>query len=103
MPDVLPNGGPRYDVYCSGAVAHSIHEVHQQASKQGRGTAMVDALRQAIQRLKWNAADIGEPLYQLPALRMQVRTAVFRPIAVDFAVCTDRPLVFIKGVALLGQ
>jgi hypothetical protein len=33
---------------------------------------------------------------------MQVGTAVIRPLVVDFAVCEDRPLVFIKGVTLLA-
>jgi hypothetical protein len=33
---------------------------------------------------------------------MQVRTIVIRPLVVDFAVCEDHPLVFIKGVKLLA-
>jgi hypothetical protein len=32
---------------------------------------------------------------------MEIRTAVVGPLAVDFAVCEDQPLVFIKGVKLL--
>jgi hypothetical protein len=64
---------------------------------------MVEAFRQAIQRLRQKPRNFGEPLYRLPVLRMEVRTALLRPIAIDFAVCTDRPLVFIKGVILLGQ
>ncbi len=97
------NGGPRHEVYCSGLVAKSIQEVHQQATREGRGQAMLDAFRQAVQRLSQNPNNFGEPLYRLPVLRMQVCTAVVRPIAIDFAVCTDRPLVFIKGVILLSE
>jgi hypothetical protein len=33
---------------------------------------------------------------------MQVRTVIIRPVVVDFGVCEDRPLVFIKGVKLLS-
>jgi len=40
-------------------------------------------------------------LYRLPILRMQVRACVVRPLAVDFAVCEDRPVVIINGVTLL--
>jgi hypothetical protein len=96
------NGGLHHDVYCSGAVAKSIRDVQKQALKQGRGQAMLDAFRQAVQRLHSNPRDFGEALFRLPALRMEVYTAVVRPITIDFAVCTDRPLVFIKGVKLLG-
>jgi hypothetical protein len=34
---------------------------------------------------------------------MNVATAIVRPLAIDFAVCTDRPLVFIKRVKLLAK
>ena len=64
---------------------------------------MLDAFRQAVERLHKDPKNFGEPLFRLPVLRMQVCTAVVRPIAIDFAVCTDRPLVFIKGVKLLGK
>jgi len=62
---------------------------------------MVDAFRWTIQRLKLDPTALGEPLYRLPALRMLVYTVVVRPIAVDFGVCTDRPMVFIKDIKLL--
>jgi hypothetical protein len=45
---------------------------------------------------------VGEPLYRLTGLRMQVHTCLVRPLEIDYAVCEDRPLVFIKGVTLLG-
>ena len=101
--DYPGNGGPRYEVYCSGQVAKTIRDVHQQASQEGRGQAMLDAFRQGIQRLRKNPKNFGEALYRLPVLRMQICTAIVRPIAIDFALCTDRPLVFIKGVTLLSQ
>jgi hypothetical protein len=101
--DFPGNGGPLYQVYCSGAVAESIREVHQQATREGRGQAMVDAFRRAVERLRQEPKKFGEGLYRLPALRMQVRTALIRPLALDFAVCLDRPLVFIKGVTLLSE
>jgi hypothetical protein len=44
----------------------------------------------------------ANPFYRLPALRMNVRCAVIRPISVDFAVSEDRPLVFIKAVKLFA-
>ena len=45
--------------------------------------------------------DFGEPLYRLPALRMQIRHGAILPLFIDYGVCEDRPLVFIRGVTLL--
>jgi hypothetical protein len=97
------NGDPRYEVYCSGLIAKSIRDVHRQAVKEGRGQAMVDAFRLAVRQLRQNPTRFGDPLYRLPALRMQVYTAVVQPIALHYAVCTDRPLVFIKAILLLSE
>jgi hypothetical protein len=97
------NGGVQYQVYCSGAVTKSIEELQYQASLEGRGQATLEALRRAVRQMQQTPNRFGEALYRLPVLRMEIRTAVIRPIAVDFGVCIDRPLVFIKGVRLLGR
>jgi hypothetical protein len=34
---------------------------------------------------------------------MEIRTVILGPLVVDFGVCKDRPLVFIKGVTLLAK
>jgi hypothetical protein len=64
---------------------------------------MVEAFETAVHRLQKSPHKFGEALYNLPILRMRICTAVVRLIAIDFAVCTDRALVFIKGVRLLSQ
>ena len=92
----------RWEVHLSVAVAQSLHALQQEASQQGRGQDVIDAYRHVIERLRLNPTTVGEPLYRLPAMRMQVRTVVVRPLAVDFAVCEDRPLVFLKGFRLLS-
>jgi hypothetical protein len=95
--------GAHFEVYCAGVVAAAIKEVHRQAVKAGCGEEMVAAFQQAIERLRTAPNEFGEILYRLPVMRMKIGTAVIRPIAIDFAVCTDRPIVFIKGVTLLSQ
>jgi hypothetical protein len=95
------NGARRFAVHCSGALTETIRRVHRYAWRQGRGRAVTAALRQIIRRLEVDPFHSGEPAYRLPGLRMQVRTIVVRPLVVDFAVCEDRPLVFLKGVRLL--
>jgi hypothetical protein len=93
-------GGPTYQVHGSGVIAQALREIQRRAKREGRGEK-VAALRQIYQRLEENPMALGEPLYRLSGLRMQVRTCVVRPVLVDFAVCEDHPLVFLKGVKLL--
>jgi hypothetical protein len=96
------DGSRRYAVHLSGAVAEMLRRVHRRATHQGRGKTVTKALRRIVQSLEIDPFQVGEPVYRLPGLRMQVRATVARPLAVDFAVCEDRPLVFIKGVKLLS-
>jgi hypothetical protein len=96
------NGGIDYEVFCSGVVAQSIRNVHEQADREGRGDAMLDAFREAVRQLKKRPLQFGEPLYRLPVLRMRIRHALIRPIAIQFGVCEDRPLIFIKSITLLS-
>lgn len=91
-----PEGGPRYDVELSGAVARSIRKLQRRASQAGFGDLVLAAFRQIVARLESDPLDFGEPLYRLPALRMNVRSAAVRPLIVDFSVCEDRPTVFIN-------
>lgn len=62
---------------------------------------MTAAIEYILDRLRKNPNNLGEPLYHLSALGLEVRTCVVRPINVDFAVHKERFLVFIKGVKLL--
>jgi hypothetical protein len=93
--------GP-YQVYNSRAIARAFQIIQRQASRQGRGEKLLLAARHVYERLQQDPLTFGEPLYRLPALRMQVRCVAVRPLYVDFAVCEDRPLVFIKAIRLLS-
>jgi hypothetical protein len=96
------NGARHFEVHCSGALTATIRRIHRRAWRQGRGQAVTRAFRQIIRRLERDPFSVGEPAYRLPGLRMQVRTVIIRPLAIDFAIWEDRPLVFIKGVKLLS-
>jgi hypothetical protein len=97
------NGDPLFQLEFSGRIAQALRQLQRQASREGRGKAFLLALRKAVEQLRNHATEFGEPLYRLPALRMQVRCAVIRPLGIHFAVCEDRPLVFIKAVKLLSE
>ena len=97
----LGKDGPRYTVHGSGKIAQTIRRIQRLAKEQGRGQQALAALKQIYQRLQEDPNDLGEPMYRLSALGLEVRTCVIRPINVDFAVHQARSLVFIKGVKLL--
>jgi hypothetical protein len=102
MPESV-NGGRRYQVHCSGVIAATLRRLQRRASRSWGSQAVASAFARVIQRLEIDPNSIGEPLYRLAGLRMLVRTCVVRPLVVDFGVCEDRPLVFIKGVKLLPE
>ncbi|HEV3261285.1 MAG TPA: hypothetical protein VG013_30810 [Gemmataceae bacterium] len=97
------NGKQRYAVHLAGTVAKRMRHIQRLAARQGQGEAVLAAFRQIVQRLEEEPLVFGEPLYRLPALRMQVRHGSVRPLFINFAVCEDRPLVFIKGVKLFPE
>ncbi len=85
------------------AMARLMRQIQKQASQEGRGEAVLVAFRQIVHRLRHNPLGLGEPLFNLPALRLQIRCVVGRPLVVDFAVNKDHFLVFIKGIKMLGM
>jgi hypothetical protein len=102
MPDPA-NGGRRYRVHGSGLFAQTLKRIYRQAAQQGRADEVLSAFRRIAQQLQRNPRRLGEPLYRLPGLRMQVRSVAFRPLVVDFGVCEDRPIVFLRAVKLLSR
>lgn len=99
-----PDNGRRFfQISFSATIAESIRQEQRRASRQGRGEEFLLTLRAVVDRLHHDPNEFGEPLYRLSVLRMQVRCAVVRPLYINFAVCEDRPLVFIRAVKLLGR
>jgi hypothetical protein len=97
------NGAQGFQLGFSGVVAARIRALQRRASREGRGAEFLAGLRQVVQDLRRKPRKLGEALYRLKVLRMQVRCVVAGPLYVDFAVCEDRPLVFIKSVKLLAR
>jgi L-asparaginase/Glu-tRNA(Gln) amidotransferase subunit D len=97
------NGSEVFVVHCSGTIAKAIRHAHEQATNEGRGPHVTKAFRQLIRRLERDPFQVGEPIYRLPSLKMQIRTTVILPLAFGFGVCEDRPLVFIRFVKLLSS
>jgi hypothetical protein len=93
----------RWQVHLSQVVAQSLYGLQYRAAAEGRDEAALAALRSIIDRLKTDPTDFGEPLYRLPGMNVELRTAAIRPVVMDFAVSAERRLVFIKGVTLMSM
>lgn len=91
-----------HQVHASGVISKALEALQHRAERQGRGKEALAAIQAILRQLQQNPNNVGEPLYRLPGLRMQVRTVVVSPLAVDFGVCEGRPLVFLRGVQLLS-
>jgi hypothetical protein len=96
-----PGNGLLYEVKLSNKIKETIKELHQRLAHQGKGQRFLDSLRAIHNRLQQDPTNFGEPLYQLPALRLLVYQVVASGIVVYYGVHEEKPLVFLKGVQLL--
>ena len=101
MPEPGDSGRP-YRVYGPGRIVRALKQIQRQAAREGRGEEVLSAFRQLAQQLQRHPVHVGEPLYRLPALRLQIRSVALRPLVVDFGVSEDRRLVFLRAVKLLA-
>jgi hypothetical protein len=67
---------PRYDVRMSEHNRDVLQQRHLEAAQVGKGHIFLEAFRQIVARLSTDPLNFGEPLYRLPAMRLQVRQAV---------------------------
>lgn len=102
MPEREDHGG-RYQVHASGVVLEMIQQIQRRTDRESRGAQVLASLNHIYQRLEHDPLKLGEPLYRLSALRLQIRTWIVLPLVVDFAVHEDRPLVLVQGAKLLSK
>jgi hypothetical protein len=102
MPQPPANGGT-YQVHCSGAIANHLKQVQRRAKIEGRGPEVLSAIRRIWHSLSYDPLELGEPMYRLPGMHLEVRQVALGPLLIYFAVHDQRPLVFIKGAALLPK
>ena len=102
MTRAASNGG-RFQVFASRDIVRQLKRIQRQAKQEGRGQEVLAAIRHIWRRLTDDPAEFGEPLYRLPALRLEVRHGAVGPLLIHFAIHEVRPLVFIKLVTLLPE
>lgn len=92
-----------YYVDASAEMSKRIKHLHQLAIEQDRGELFISSFKEIYSRLHANPFEFGEPLYTLPMLRLEVRTASILPVVVTYGVSKDSPMVVIKDVQLLNR
>src|SRR4051794_2399570 len=97
------NGRHRHQIEFSAALAATVRNLQQRATRENRGEEFLAAFRRIVAFLQSSPNSFGESLYRLPALRLRVRCAAVRQISIDFAVSEDRPVVYIKSVRLMSK
>lgn len=102
MPESSGNGW-HFEVHNSAALTRAFFELQLQATREGRGAELIRAVKEALRRLRVDPMNFGEPMFRLPALRLELRAAVVPPLVIQFAVSQDRPKVFIRSVGLLSR
>jgi hypothetical protein len=96
------NGRRQYSLDFSDAVADQLITLQHRAAHRGQGKEFAAAFRRIIRALRRDPYAVGEPLYRLPVLRLQMRTVVVAPLFIDFAIREERPIVYIKSGKLLA-
>jgi hypothetical protein len=93
--------GSAYKVLANSAVRQQLRDLQVRAAEAGLGPAVLAAMKAMHRWLRHDPLALGEPLYHLYQLNMQVRVAVIPPLRIHYAVHQVEPIVFIKGVDLL--
>ena len=97
------NGPPvLYVVRLSGMARDEVKARYQEAVASGRGWRFLSALVKINEQLRHQPVSFGDPLYRLPALRLQVFQCAIAPLVVQYGVHEELPLVFIRKVLLLS-
>src|SRR5437899_3008456 len=94
------NGG--YHVDCSLVVLAALRKLQRQATRGGRGQAFLSAFRRIIQSIRAKPNTVGEPMYRLPNLRLQIRLIIVSPLVIEYGVSEAHPFVLIRSGKLLS-
>ncbi len=92
---------PRYHVDFLSGVAALIRDGQRTADREGFGAEFLAAMSNVYRQLQASADTVGEPLYDLPHARLQVRQAVIRPVVIEFGVHYSAAVVFVRSFRLL--
>ena len=96
------NGQPvQFKISFAGALAKELKTLHARAREVGLGDAFIDALRVAVSRMQNNPWSFGELVRRLKKSPWSIHVRCIKPLVIEFAICEERPVVYIRRVQLL--
>jgi hypothetical protein len=101
---MTPHGGNgmTYRLSASSLVRQALRELLIRASAAGIDADVIRAVKIIRERLTHDPLGFGEPLYQLPTGKLEVRLGAVPPLSVRYAVHQEQPLVFLLAVTPLS-
>jgi hypothetical protein len=87
----------------TGLARAQIRAISRRAIYVEAGEAVAIAFRELLVRLQSECRELGEPMYYLRKMRMEVRNATVPPLYIEYGVHDLRPLVVIRHVASLSE
>lgn len=92
-----------FNVEFTGPARSELRALARRAVYARQGPSVAEALRQLLDRLTHDPKELGEPMYYLRSMKMQVRRAGRGPIYIEYGVHTDRPIVIVRRVVGLAE
>lgn len=90
----------RFQVTNPSAVTEEYLRLTDEARTRGILPQVLRATKWIMEELARTPLEFGESREDLPGMRLHVRIAFVGPLAVQFAVHFDQPIVFIRGFRL---
>ena len=97
------NGSDRFRVDSSAAVLRELDRLQRRATHRGQGKSCKAAFRRILRALRDRPLTLGEPLYYLKTMHVEVRAVLVAPLLIEFAVSREHQIVWIKTGKPLGK
>jgi hypothetical protein len=93
----------RYRIIVSGIIAASIKHEQMRARVDGKGEAFLSALEYVTARMIHDPHNLGEPIFPLRAIQVLVHLVFVPPLALEFAIHHDQPMIFLRRVSYIPK
>ena len=88
----------RYKVAFTGLASEQLKAAVRRAESYDRPAEFASAMRRLLEQLAVNPTEIGEPMYRLYSMKMDVRRVALAPIYLEYGVHSTAPLVIVRRV-----
>jgi len=95
--------GPRYKVAFTGLASEQLKAVVRRAESYDKPALFADAIRLLLEQLVSKPNEVGEPMYRLQSMKMDVRRVALAPVYLEYGVHRTEPLVIVRRVVGMAE